>query len=683
MAKEMLIGDKFEMRVKLAEITEQLPLRWALPFVAIVYCVGFYGFSQVCTLANEQCSGGTPMLLFLNNALRSFGLFFAAPEIGGEGIRNPWLMTARWIAPLITVFALTRAFSSRIVEKWQQRKALQSKRHIVVLGDGAVVRGLLPKQRRIVSLAPEPLMGLPELNLISITGAADQPRRAGVQRAKHVLILGDNDAENLALHHAVAPLAAAHARVALRISSPVLAARLAAENQFMKTPKGAEVTVVNIEQLVAKRFVQTENLNEAADLRGLKQAHLVVVGWTGFAEAALEQFVRQSPFRKLGVPLVSVFCEFPTVAKASLLARLAAMADANIVKLKFYEAIDLPSHTQIAAAEKQGPVSAILVSDKADDVAATLAFGLRKATQLLGKWQAPLYVRLEKLPLIADMLKTDYAKAVDPAAQIIPIGHGEVALTAQDVFGGNDDLAKAFHAAYLADTKGSGPAHKPWGELAQTYRNANRAVADQAWARVHSSGFRASPEGGAWTIEQDPEKFEALAEIIHRMWVIDRRLDGWRYGKVRDNQRRLHPDLCAFAKLSDKVKELDRAQIRLQQQVFAKDNMHVLPEVTVAILAQNKTQLPEGFIDSLRGKFVTLVSQFNHQTEVEMVQDLALQLGDNSRIFSLRDIVPFKTCTMLHIQHNPASWIAEYADIILTDSRLTQKTTAKIWEINS
>ncbi len=442
----MPIGDKSAMRVKLAEITEQLPLRWALPFVAVVYGIGFYGFSQVCTLANEECSGGTPVLLFLNNALRSFGLFFAAPEIGGEGIHNWWLMTARWIAPLITVFALSRAFSTRIFEKWQQRKALQSKQHIVVLGNAEAARGLLPKDRRVVALAPEPLVGLGDVDLISVVGPADQPQRAGVAKAKHILILGDDDVENLAVHHAVAPLAGEHAHVALRISSPVLAARLSAENQFMKTPQGAEVTVVNVEQLLAKRFVHNENLNEAADLRGLSQAHLAVVGWTGFAEAAVENFVRLSPYRNLGIPLISIFCENSAAAKAKLFARLAALADGDFASLKFYEAFDLPSHAQISAVEKLGAVTTILVCDKADDVAATMAFGLRKATQTLDAWQAPLYVRLEKLALIGEMLKTDYANAADPAAQIIPVGHGELSLLPQDVFDGNDDLARAFHA---------------------------------------------------------------------------------------------------------------------------------------------------------------------------------------------------------------------------------------------
>ena len=671
------------MRIKLAEITEQLPLRWALPFVAIVYCIGFYGFSQVCTLANEHCSGGTPVLLFLNNALRSFGLFFAAPEIGGEGISNWWLMTARWIAPLITLFALSRAFSTRIFEKWQQRKALQSKQHIVVLGDGRAALGLLPKNRRIVSLAPEPLVGLAGVDLISIAGGADQPQKAGVAKANHILILGDDDAENLALHHAVAPLAGEHAHVALRISSPVLAARLSAENQFMKTPKGAEVTVVNVEQRIAKRFVQTENLNEAADLRGLSQAHLAVVGWTSFAEAAVEHFVRLSPYRDLGIPLISVFCENPSAAKATLFSRLPALADGDLASLTFYEAIDLPSYAQISAVEKLGAVSAILVCNQADDVAATMAFGLRKATEVLGIWQAPLYVRLEKLPLIGELLKADYANAANPADQIIPVGQGALALLPQDVFGGDDDLASAFHAAYLIENKGSGPAYAPWGKLAQTYRNANRAAAEQAWARVHSSGYRAAPNAGSWTIDQFPEKFEALAEIIHRMWMIDRRLDGWRFGTLRDNKRKLHPDLCVYKKLSEDVKALDRAQITLQQQVFSKDGLTVWPEITVAVVAKHNGALPEGFMESLHGKFVTLVSTFSHEAELKLVEDLAEALKPNVRIFALGSAEASPQFKILHIHGDARTWIAKRADVILSEGSETLKTKAKIWKVKS
>jgi RyR domain len=682
MAKEIRNGDDFLMRVKLAEITEQLPLRFALPFVALVYAIGFYGFSQVCTLADAHCSGGSTTLLYLNNALRSFGLFFAAPEIGGEGISNPWLMFARWIAPLITIFALSRAFSSRVMEKWNQRKALQSKRHIVILGEGAAAKDLLPKRRRIVSLAHEPMAAMPGYDFISISGHPDNPSRAGVARAKNILILGENDAENLAMHHAVVPLAAAHAKVTLRISSPVLAARLAAENHFMKTPKGAEVTVINLEQLSAKRFVQNENLNEAADLRKLDQAHLAIVGWTVFAEAALEHFVRQSPYRTLGHPMISVFCENPTVAQASLLARLPALADGDLAKLKFYEAIDVPSSAQIAAAEKQGPVSTIVVSNKADDVAATLAFGLRRATRFSGHWQAPIYVRLEKLPLIGEMLKADYAQSAYPAQQIIPIGHGATALLPQDVFGDNDELAKAFHEAYLAEKPGNGPAHKPWSELTQTYRNANRAVADQAWARVHSSGYRASATG-AWTIDQNPAKFEALAETIHRLWMIDRRLDGWRFGKVRDNQRRLHPDLCAYAKLPEDVKERDRAQIRLQQAVFVRDKINVREEVTVALFANSVQKTSGDFIDSLRGKFVTLVSEFKTDAETSIAHELSTALQNQIRIYSFGAVPVVKNAEHLHIQGEAKIWIANRADIILTDTKFATKTNAKIWELSA
>jgi RyR domain len=228
------------------------------------------------------------------------------------------------------------------------------------------------------------------------------------------------------------------------------------------------------------------------------------------------------------------------------------------------------------------------------------------------------------------------------------------------VFGGNDELAQAFHQSYLLDNKGTGPAHKPWSELTQTYRNANREVADQAWARVHSSGFRAASSGN-WTIDQDPQKFEALAEVIHRMWIIDRRLDGWRFGKVRDNQRRLHPDLCAFSKLPEKVKELDRAQIRLQQQVFRKDGLNVWPEVTVALSAKNNSALPNGLLDSLRDKFVTIVSAFETEAEKSMAEEIS-KASPSHRIFTFAK--PALGAQVLHIKGDAKTWIAKRADFI-------------------
>lgn len=51
---------------------------------------------------------------------------------------------------------------------------------------------------------------------------------------------------------------------------------------------------------------------------------------------------------------------------------------------------------------------------------------------------------------------------------------------------------------------------------------------------------------------------EAIAENAHDVWAEARIKDGWKYGKERDDRRKLHPDLIPYTALPDSEKEYDR-----------------------------------------------------------------------------------------------------------------------------
>ena len=51
---------------------------------------------------------------------------------------------------------------------------------------------------------------------------------------------------------------------------------------------------------------------------------------------------------------------------------------------------------------------------------------------------------------------------------------------------------------------------------------------------------------------------EAIAENAHDVWAEARIKDGWKYGKERDDRRKLHPDLIPYTALTDSEKEYDR-----------------------------------------------------------------------------------------------------------------------------
>ena len=54
------------------------------------------------------------------------------------------------------------------------------------------------------------------------------------------------------------------------------------------------------------------------------------------------------------------------------------------------------------------------------------------------------------------------------------------------------------------------------------------------------------------------ELVELLAENTHNVWARQRLLDGWGYGRKRDDVRKKHPCLIAYDKLPEQEKEYDR-----------------------------------------------------------------------------------------------------------------------------
>lgn len=54
------------------------------------------------------------------------------------------------------------------------------------------------------------------------------------------------------------------------------------------------------------------------------------------------------------------------------------------------------------------------------------------------------------------------------------------------------------------------------------------------------------------------EAVEAIARVNHDQWAAERIAQGWRYGEVRDDGRKLHPDLIPYEQLTEGEKRFDR-----------------------------------------------------------------------------------------------------------------------------
>lgn len=52
---------------------------------------------------------------------------------------------------------------------------------------------------------------------------------------------------------------------------------------------------------------------------------------------------------------------------------------------------------------------------------------------------------------------------------------------------------------------------------------------------------------------------ETIARNTHEVWSQKRMDEGWRYGKVRSDARKRHPNLVPYEQLSEADKDYDRA----------------------------------------------------------------------------------------------------------------------------
>ena len=68
---------------------------------------------------------------------------------------------------------------------------------------------------------------------------------------------------------------------------------------------------------------------------------------------------------------------------------------------------------------------------------------------------------------------------------------------------------------------------------------------------------------------------ERMAELEHGRWNIERLRDGWRYGRQRDDSRKIHDCLVSWHDLPDDIKRYDREAVRAFPEILEKAGLEV------------------------------------------------------------------------------------------------------------
>lgn len=413
-----------------------------------------------------------------------------------------------------------------------------------------------------------------------------------VQRASTLIACDHSTDTNLQIASAVQetladrPAGSKPLDLFVALSDSALTAGLGNENyrHFLQPGEKLSPYAYNADNLLARWYFNQYPPHTWADQHGQKQVHLVFAGFSPLVEALICQYAKISPYKEFAPPVFTLLGEGAEKYREMLVSRYPVFANGRtgaeqvIGGLYAVECDDTFKLTdaqleQIATPEEgiSAPVTAALFCASEDDWNFRQAMSLHQQTLLFDRWQVPFYVRLENgkgfYSLLASAANTD-----DPADQLIPFGMAEQVFDL-DRLAQVERNARAVHEAYRASMMkadpGTATSHdsmKPWEQLAETYRAANRRSGDHMPVKLASIGVHMEPgkplQMDGVRLDEPEERRELLSRLEHRSWRYERLVNGWRYGEKRNNRQRIHPSIVLWDDLSESERKKDVSQLK-------------------------------------------------------------------------------------------------------------------------
>ena len=524
---------------------------------------------------------------FLDSLYRATTLF----AFGGvvEPPVPPALQVARILAPILTGYA---AVGALVLLSREQAQILGirlfARAHVIVAGLGpggsSLVLALSDRGVRVVVIESNPantrMAGARERGIGVLVGdATDRAllRKAGIRRARHLVALCGSDGTNVDVVAAAVASSPAARRSVLTVFAQLLDLdlwRSLAEDAstFSTHPAGLRVEYFNVHAIGAQLLLEghppfppkgPQTSGQGEPLR----PHVLLVGLDGVGEQLMLRIARQWGSENRG-------------SRERLRVTLAgARADEDLGRLRDrYPQLDRyctleirPSPIESAAFQSGSAmldedgvcdVTRAYVCIEQEDDALTAALALHAAPEAL---RVPVTVVVADAGAgVAKVLAADGGRF----ANVTPFGLMTEASAPELLLRGtNEVLARAKHEQYVRDelTVGNSiehnPSMRPWGELEESMREDNRKFADGIGDKLTATGCILVPMS-LRNPDEPPfaftdEEVDALARQEHDRWVRAKLDDGWRFGRPRNDELKLHDQIVSWDELDKRNRDRD------------------------------------------------------------------------------------------------------------------------------
>ncbi|MEQ1899475.1 MAG: RyR domain-containing protein [Devosia sp.] len=355
---------------------------------------------------------------------------------------------------------------------------------------------------------------------------------------------------------------------------------------------GRRLTVLSLDQLRTRRGMAAA-MPGRYTIEGSPRVHIALCGSGQGLEAAALEVARQGYGLETEKPLLSILRTGSGDFGVAELERLLAAESSEVRLVAAAASVPGAIDRAISDVVLSGPplLAVHCVADIEGD-----------AEELARRWEDELVAN--HLPVPPIVAYTREERRLGLTGMIRCATTPDLA-EAREVAALMDGRARAMHEHFLAAQRsalgtefGKAPAQVEWELLDEIYRDDNRNVADQMdykLARV----FMASRPGTESAVPR-PEHIEVLAKVAHARWIASKAVSGWRYGKTRDNQKLLHPDMIPYAELDEPGKQKDRDEVATLPKFAAISGEALLVERRVALTETLTESATEGLARALK-----------------------------------------------------------------------------------
>ena len=578
---------------------ENTKLEWTIVILLgiIAYFLAFIGF-HTYFVAN----GVERNLLDLTfHSIKIFGMDMIDDYVSPLPIT---LEIARWLAPGVLIYTAIKGIIYLVGRTFLMLRVKRYRDHVVIegvnQGSTFLINDLVKKGMKVVALAEEFTEAEREKiereGVCLIAGTLKDKeifKGINIGKASYVLCLEKNDDKNIAssvhvfnylseLNKTVKPKIFAHIDDIGKLRE-LREIKFFRNLQLNKASNSEfDVRIFSVKERVARMLFNLYSPDKFLyKSKPSDSAHsIVMIGDGELTETILVHFARMCQYSNFKKTIINLFhCEerFPEILQNN-----SPMLKESIDLTTTLIDPDVLSLEMIAEQNNANPVDAIYIISSNDEEMAKIVnrlsainFGkqvnvvmvIDDPGSILGKWFS--------VEFLGDLIIHKYNITNEVFSEEAIIGSGI------------DNLAKMIHDDYLAKIKEAGrlnpekETHCEWEYLSEDIKNQNRFQADHLWVKLRAIGCKAVPindKAEEYDFTKDPDLVEMLSKVEHNRWEAHMWLNGWKYGAVRNDKKKIHTDLVEYEKLSDEVKQYDRNTILNIKHILSIMNLKIVKE---------------------------------------------------------------------------------------------------------